>query len=144
MGRIYCRSSLENPAIGLGAGRTQLANIVPRWPTGARGIRTMPAASLAHPSHWRGTKVPATEGRIEPGEYILPSQFGEFLNSKAGQMAELNATISDRQREKIDEAFWVDLDRVAESDSFRAMDNDVRLFGRAAFTRSGTSGEDEP
>ena len=96
-----------------------------------------------HPNHWRGTKVHATEGHIEPRNYVVPRQFGEYLNSKARRLAELNATISDRQREKIDEAFWTNLDRFAESDSFHAVDSDVRLFGTAAFTRPRQSGNDE-
>ncbi len=41
--------------------------------------------------------------------------------------------LSDHQSQKINKTMLQDLDRVANSDSLRAMDHDVRMFGRAAF-----------
>jgi len=96
-----------------------------------------------HPNHWRGTKVLAKEGFLEPRKYVVPRQFADYLSSKARRMAELIGSVSDRQQEKIDEAFWKNIGKVAESDAFKAMENDVRLFGSAAFSERRAPKADE-
>lgn len=94
------------------------------------------------PSHWQGTKVHVKTGRIEPRNYVLPRQFFEFINTKARRQAELLAGVSTRQHEKIDQAYRANIDKFVGSDEFVAMQNDVRLFGDAAFTRDHSSEDD--
>jgi hypothetical protein len=36
-----------------------------------------------NPKHWRGTKVNANQGFVEPNKYVLPAAFGSYLNEKA-------------------------------------------------------------
>jgi hypothetical protein len=43
------------------------------------------------------------------------------------------ASVSPRQRQKIDAAFRANIDRLAESDAFVAMNADVEMFGDDAF-----------
>jgi len=86
------------------------------------------------PSQWQGGKVHVKTGRIEPRKYTMPRPFFEYLNSKARSAAELQSGISPRQVEKIDQAFRANIDRYIGSDEFVAMQNDVRMFGDAAFT----------
>lgn len=88
-------------------------------------------------SQWRGTKVNANQGFIEPRHYALPGAFGDYLSSKATRMFELLETMSDRQRAKVEEAFRKNLDRYIGSDAFHAMTADVEMFGHEAFSRYG-------
>ena len=53
---------------------------------------------------------------------------------RATNMQALQDSLSDKQKSKIGEAIATDPDRVANSESFRAMECDVRLFGRSAFS----------
>lgn len=95
------------------------------------------------PLNWRGSKVHATEGLLEPRKFVLPRQFGDYLIEKSRKMADLAASVSDRQREKINQAFWKNIDKVAESDALKAMDSDVQLFGEAAFSGRQAPTKDE-
>lgn len=92
----------------------------------------------SHRNHWRGTKVHATEGLIGHSNYVVPSQFAEYLNHKARRMAKINETISKRQRERIDEAFWANIDQFVKSDQFRAMDAPLRKSRRCDCGRIGS------
>jgi hypothetical protein len=56
----------------------------------------------------------------------------------------LRIGISPRQAEKIDQAFRTNIDNYIGSDEFLAMENDVRMFGDAAFTRKRSPQEDKP
>lgn len=84
---------------------------------------------------WRGTKVNANHGWIEPKKYVLPRAFGEYLNEKAQSMGERLAGMSLRQHAKVDEAFRKNVERYVESDAFQAMNADVEMFGRDAFSK---------
>lgn len=85
------------------------------------------------PNRWRGTKINANKGIVEPKEYTLPRPFGEYLNQKAQRMAGLLSSVSDKQQAKIDSAFRKNVDRYIESDAFQAMRADVNMFGDEAF-----------
>ena len=87
--------------------------------------------------HWRGTRVHANEGIIEPKKYVLPKPFGEYLNYKARRMAELLESVSDKQQSKIDTAFHKGIDRFIGSDSYQAMHADIQMFGDEAFSKRG-------
>jgi dGTP triphosphohydrolase len=56
---------------------------------------------------------------------------------KAKGAADVQGTMSERQNKKIEESYKKDFDRVANSESFRAMSHDARLFGRDAFKKGG-------
>lgn len=86
-----------------------------------------------HPNRWRGTKV-EQNGLIEPRNYEVPRRFLEYVNDQARRQAELMAMISDCQREKVDKVIRADPSQFARSDSLRAIEHDIRLFGLAAFT----------
>jgi hypothetical protein len=97
-----------------------------------------------HLSRWQGTKVHVKTGRIEPRQYTMPREFFKYLNSRARHVAALLSRVSRRQSEKIDQAFRANVDKFVGSDEFVAMQNDVRMFGDAAFTRDHPLEEDEP
>jgi len=64
----------------------------------------------------------------------MPKPFFEYSNFQASKMAESISNVSDTQQEKIDQAFWKNIDKLAASDSFKAIEHDVRLSGDAAFS----------
>lgn len=85
--------------------------------------------------HWRGTKVHANEGVIEPRKYVVPGILAHYLNEKAGKMAKALSSMSDVQRGKVDKAFRENVDRYLESDAFTAMQADIEMSGDAAFSK---------
>lgn len=88
---------------------------------------------IPHPRQWKGTKLSANEGRFGVGHVTLPGNIGPFIMDRARRMAARYAEISDKQRSKMEESFLRDVDRVADSESFRALHQDVLLFGDEAF-----------
>jgi hypothetical protein len=85
------------------------------------------------PRQWQGTKISARQGIFGSGDFTIPVQFRDYLYGKAERYAETMQKISDRQHEKMDAAMWRDIDRVANSGSFKAMQHDVNLSGKSAF-----------
>ncbi|MGH8439984.1 MAG: hypothetical protein ACRERW_13150 [Pseudomonas sp.] len=92
--------------------------------------------------NWRGTKIHATVGAIEPRNYVVPHPFGRYLNQKAARMSHLMNSVSPAQQAKIDDAFHANVDRFIDSDAYKAMLADLGLFGDAAFTRTDKSGNE--
>ena len=74
---------------------------------------------VLHPRQWRGTKINANRGHIGQTDNIVPSQFWDYLKDEARRYAATHNRISERQRRKIDETMWGDLDRVAQSPPWR-------------------------
>jgi hypothetical protein len=54
-------------------------------------------------------------------------------------MREIEESISGKQQETIDKSFNKNLDRFAGSETFKAMEADVALFGSEAFGKSWNS-----
>lgn len=86
-------------------------------------------------NHWKGTKIHASNGFIEPKKYVVPKAFGNYLNEKSRMVSTALGSISDRQQTKIEEAFRSNIDKYIESDAFIAMQADVDMFGKAAFDK---------
>lgn len=84
---------------------------------------------------WMGTKVHATHGFVEPRKYVVPISFGDYLNEKARKMRDALNSVSERQQAKIDESFRTNVDKLAGSDAFTAMQADVEMFGKDAFSK---------
>lgn len=82
---------------------------------------------------WRGSRVGIERGVLRPGIFEAPRNFGDYLWDRATRMAELQRGLSARQKGKIDESLRADLDRAAQSETFKAMAYDVGMFGDAAF-----------
>jgi hypothetical protein len=87
------------------------------------------------PTHWRGTKVHATQGYVEPRKFVVPAALADYLNEKARKMHDSFAGMSDGQAEKVETAFRENIDRFAGSDAFIAMQADIEMFGNEAFTK---------
>ena len=84
---------------------------------------------------WKGTKVLATDGFIEPRKYAVPGMLAHYLNEKADKMAGALRSMSDAQHTKVDKAFRDNVDQYIDSDAYDAMVADIEMFGDAAFSR---------
>jgi hypothetical protein len=84
---------------------------------------------------WRGSKINANQGIIQPQKYVLPRPFWEYVNNKAKRMADLFESISDKQADKVEETFKKNIDKYVGSDAFQAMSADISMFGDNAFSK---------
>lgn len=97
---------------------------------------------IAYPRRWKGTKIHLREGYVG-GDISVPSQLLEYLTECARKAHEQYSSISPRQKEVIAEALRRNPDRAAASETFEAMDHDVRLFGETAFLETDPKSETE-
>ena len=88
-----------------------------------------------NPKRWKGTKINANQGWIEPRKYVLPGPIGNYLMGKAREIDALWQTISPKQRQKIDQSFRQNIDAFVGSDAFNALNQDFAMFGEAAFSK---------
>lgn len=88
---------------------------------------------MPQPRQWVGTKVHVKHGVVEPSSYTLPIGFGDYLMEKVKRAASVKGRISEKQNKKIEESYRKNMDRVINSESFKAINEDVRLFGSKAF-----------
>lgn len=89
--------------------------------------------TMKNPRHWKGTKLHVQHGRFGQQDIELPSTVGDFIFERARLTAEKYAQISVSQQTKIRQSYKQDPDRVSQSDTLRAMHQDVRMFGESAF-----------
>ena len=85
------------------------------------------------PRRWKGTKINANEGRFGVRDIELPLNVGEFIMDRARSAAEKTKQISEKQWDRIAETYRKNSDRAANSETIRAMSQDVLLFGNSAF-----------
>lgn len=90
-------------------------------------------------TQWKGTKIHATHGYVEPRKFVVPGALADYLNEKARRMRDALASMSDRQAKKVEDAFRENIDRFAGSDAFVAMQADIDMFGNEAFTKRGAN-----
>lgn len=88
--------------------------------------------AYAGSKQWRGTRI-YVEGKIKPRDFLAPTQYRDYIFSRARRYAELEGQISPVQIQKI--AATTKLDRLLESGTLTALEMDYRLFGEDAFPR---------
>ncbi len=86
---------------------------------------------------WMGSRIAVNSGIFNISDYTMPRQFADYLFEEARRYAEVYTKISSKQRDRIDATMWQDIDRVARSGSFAAMQHDVQMAGKAAFDIHG-------
>ena len=94
-------------------------------------------------SHWRGTRIHANEGLLEPRKYALPARSLDYINDMARKMAAVAGKISEKQQAKINASFVENADKVAGSDLAEAMMADIAMFGEDAFRSDDSGSSDE-
>lgn len=89
-------------------------------------------------NHWKGTKVHATEGYIEPRRFAAPSALSSYLNGRARKMQSALASMSDKQQDNVNDAIGKNIDKYVGSDAHVAIQADVEMFGSDAFANRGS------
>jgi hypothetical protein len=84
---------------------------------------------------WKGTKLHIKKGVLGSMHYSLPAGFGSYFVDRARKAAQKQAAMSPNQKRKIEKSYRKDIDRAINSESLKAMDYDVRLFGNNAFDK---------
>lgn len=90
---------------------------------------------MKHLGRWKGTKIHVDHGHIG-GNIAVPSQLLDYLKERARVVQQEYDGISPKQKEIIAETLKRDPGRTAASETFEALDHDVRLFGQEAFSKS--------
>lgn len=89
---------------------------------------------IPRPEQWKGSKLHVRKGVLSSKHYMLPSGFGDYFINKANRLITIQSSMSEKQRKNIEETYRKDLDRAANSETMKAMDYDVFLFGDNAYT----------
>jgi hypothetical protein len=89
-----------------------------------------------HNHIWSGTKVRLNSGTFPSKKMILPKQIWPLFVEKANLQEKAIASISKAQFSKIDKAILLNIDRLANSDSFQAALADADLFGKDVIIRN--------
>ncbi len=89
---------------------------------------------MPYSREWKGTRVRMRRGTIGgPRTYYVPRSLADYMVDRATVVRDVQAAMSDRQREKIISEVQADPERARQSGTFEAMSQDVKLFGPAAF-----------
>lgn len=92
------------------------------------GIIEQPEKRVFH-----GSRVGLRAGTIRPRRYGAPAELADFMIAKAREERDSRGEMSTNQKAKVQRLVESDLDRLAQSDFFRAFSADVALFGKKAF-----------
>lgn len=87
------------------------------------------------PHQWKGTKLHVESGVLGSKHYSLPAEFGEYFVNRARSVSKINDSISPNQKRKFEETYKKDIGRAIKSETFKAMDHDVKMFGKKAFKK---------
>jgi len=84
---------------------------------------------MPHPEIWKGTKIHVRKGVWGVRHYSLPSKFGDYVLNRARETRTFQESVSSKQKQKIEESYRRNKDRGVNSESFKAMEYDISLFG---------------
>lgn len=98
---------------------------------------------LQSTKYWKGAKLRLRRGQFGSKEYQLPANFLAYLNSRANYVASSLAKLSPNQLQKVGQVFEKNPDEVADSEVFRAINQDFSLFGDIAFDITNSYGTKE-
>jgi hypothetical protein len=115
--------TLRSVDIDVAAGQTQAFAFVKIGAAVVYAFIQPPPADM-----WIGTKVALGEGQID-GQTTVPIQILDHFISRARMARNAAKTRSARQNDKIRESMAANMDRASESETFRAIGEDVRRFG---------------
>jgi hypothetical protein len=98
---------------------------------------------IEHPRYWIGTKIHVKEGVIG-GSIKVPIQFLDYMKERANAVLNVQQRISEKQLEAISTTYRKDPDRAVASETFLALDQDVRMFGKNMVFGENDSKEKDP
>jgi hypothetical protein len=95
---------------------------------------------VEHPHQWVGTKIHVKRGTVG-GSIKVPIEFLNFTKEQARSWGDLNASISKKQKDVIKRSYDKNQDRAVKSETFDALERDVRFFGKEAVFGEDNSGD---
>ena len=117
------RYTMRAVEIHVARGDTAAFTYMKMGPAVALGFIQSPPAGM-----WEGTRVALEEGHVG-GKMNVPVQFLDYFIERATKLHALHRGRSARQKEKVLKDFRANMDRLAASETIRAVDADVRRFG---------------
>lgn len=84
---------------------------------------------ISHPRQWEGTKI-HVKGGSAGGNVGMPVQFLDYLKGRAEKVQSEYSQMSGKQRDKISTTFDDNMERVLESELYKATLADVEMFGK--------------
>ena len=88
---------------------------------------------IPKPRRWKGTKLHVHKGLFGNTGVEMPHFALEFLFDRAWRLMHNYSNLSPRQQAKIQKSYEQNLDRADQSETVRALEHDVYLFGKFAF-----------
>jgi len=85
------------------------------------------------PKQWINTTIRTHKGLIGNCKYTVPQSFGDYIIDKAKKVSNIQKSMSEKQKSKIEKTILNNLNRVSGSETFRAVYADVELFGNDVF-----------
>jgi len=95
------------------------------------------------PTRWRGTMIHVRRGLMGGRRYMVPDWLPDHMSTRATMSARALSTLSPKQTAKIKEVFRTRPEEIARSEVAKAMEHDIRLSGRKAFTITRPTPDDE-
>lgn len=83
--------------------------------------------------NWKTTKINLKKGTIGGRDITIPANIIEFMLERADNARNFENEISDNQKIKIHKDWNNNKDKVLESDTYKALNGDIRLFGDRAY-----------
>ncbi|MCP3956071.1 MAG: hypothetical protein GY697_28230 [Desulfobacterales bacterium] len=93
--------------------------------------------NMLHPNQWRDTKIHIKRGSLQKKHLTIPQALSNFIYLKSRRAKKSQEKISDRQWERIGSDYSKKMDAFAESEMFKAINQDSILFGEAAIEDLG-------
>lgn len=83
--------------------------------------------------NWRNTKVNLKKGLIGGNDITIPGNLFEYIVDRANNSREFENELSENQKLKIHKDWNVNRERVIKSETYKALNGDIRLFGDRAY-----------
>jgi hypothetical protein len=87
---------------------------------------------IKKPRRWSGTKIHVRDGYIG-GNIVVPSELFDYLVERATIERNKMQNLSPKQKELIADTLRRNSERAAASETYKAIKDDLRLFGDGAF-----------
>lgn len=83
--------------------------------------------------NWNNTKINLRRGAIGGKDITIPGNLFEFMLERADKSRESENEISEKQKMKIHKDWNNNKDKILKSDTYKALNGDIRLFGDRAY-----------
>ncbi|VEG89920.1 Uncharacterised protein [Legionella spiritensis] len=93
------------------------------------GLLNIGYINIGNSREWRKTRVCVIQGQIMPMNYNFPAELWNIIQQKADNAQKLKNSISPAQQEKINKRILGNVDKAVQSETFKALESDIKLFG---------------